>query len=188
MFRRFSVVAAGLLASVAFGLPSASADQSPVTSPIQAGNDHQTVGTATFTRAADDTGHETLTVDISVGGGIAEDHLCISDTAFTSRVSPGQCQYSHEGLNGATTDQYVIDLGTTYFGKTLYVQLHIATSDGQTAYAGWQAGTPFYGNVAIDQIAEGVPSAPLLGSWLPVGLAVLFLGGIGAVAWRRRLS
>lgn len=189
MLRRlFALTTIGLLSSAAFLAQPASADQSPVTSPIQAGSDHQTIGSATFTRSADSSGNETLTVDISTSVGIAEDHLCLSDAAYTSRVSPGQCAYSHTSLGGATTDQYVVDLGAAYFGKTIYVQLHVATSDGQTAYAGWQDGKPFYGNVAIDAVAEGVPSAPLLGSWLPVGLAVLFLGGIGAVAWRRRLS
>lgn len=188
MLRRLLIVAAGLVASIAVGLQPASADQSPVTSPIQAGNNAQTIGSATFTRTADSSGNETLTVDLSVQGGIAEDHLCLSDTAYTSRVSPGQCAYAHQGLNGATTDEFVVDLGSTYFGKTVYAQLHVATTDGQTAYAGWQAGNPFYGNVAIDAVAEGVPSAPLLGSWLPVGLAALFFGGAGAVVWRRRLS
>ncbi len=188
MIRRLSVLAAGLIASVAFAVQPASADPSPVTSPIQAGNDHQTIGSATFTRTADANGSETLTVDLNVSVGIAEDQLCLSDTAYTSRVSPGRCAYAHPNMAGATTDQYVVDLGTTYFGKTIYAQLHVATSNGQTAYAGWTDGNPFYGNVAIDAVAEGVPSAPLLGSWLPVGLAVLFLGGIGAVAWRRRLN
>jgi hypothetical protein len=188
MLRRLSVLAAGLFTVGALAVPAAQADPSPVTSPIQAGNTATTVGSATFTRSADNTGHETLTVDLSVSPGIDEDHLCLSDTAFTSRVPPGQCAYAHTNLGGATTDQFVIDLGTTYFGKTIYAQLHIATSDGQTAYAGWQAGNPFYGNVAIDAVAEGVPTAPLLGSWLPLGLAVLFLGGIGAVVLRRRRS
>ena len=187
MIRRISVLAAGLIASVALAVPSASADQSPVSSPIQAGNDHQTVGSATFTRSADDSGNETLTVDLSVPGGITEDHLCLSDTAYTERVSPGQCAYGHGSVGGATTDQFVVDLGSTYYGETIYAQLHVVTN-GATAYAGWQPGSPFYGNVAIDAVAEGVPSAPLLGSWLPVGLAVIFLGGVGAVAWRRRVS
>jgi hypothetical protein len=188
MIRRLSIVLVGLLTSVTFAATSASADPSPVTSDIKAGNDHQTIGSATFTRTADNDGNETLTVDLSTSVGMADDHLCLSDSAYTERVSPGQCPYAHTGLGGATTDQFVVDLGTTYLGKTIYAQLHVATSDGRTAFAGWTDGNPFYGNVAIDAVAEGVPSAPLLGSWLPVGLVALFLGGIGAVAWRRRLS
>jgi hypothetical protein len=188
MIRRLSILLCAVIAPLAFVVPSASADPSPVTSPIGAGNNNQNVGSATFTRSADNSGNETLTVDISVPGGIAEDHLCLSTTAFTSRVSPGQCAYAHQNLGGATSDQYVVDLGTTYFGQTLYAQLHVATSNGATAYAGWQPGSPFYGNVAIDAVAKGVPAAPLLGGFMPLGLAVLFIGGIGLVVWRRRNS
>ena len=186
MIRRLSVLLCGLVVPMALAMPAAVADTSPVTSTIGAGNNDQPVGSATFTRSADNSGNETLTVDISVPGGIAEDHLCISDTAYTSRVSPGQCAYAHQGLGGATTDQFVVDLGQTYFGKTIYAQLHIATSNGDTAYAGWQPGSPFYGNVAIDAVAQGVPAAPLLGSWAPIGLVVLFVGGIALVLRRRR--
>lgn len=185
MIRRLSVLLCGLIVPMALAVPAAVADTSPVTSTIGAGNNDQPVGSATFTRSADNSGNETLTVNISVPGGIAEDHLCISGTAYTSRVSPGQCAYAHQGLGGATTDQFVVDLGQTYFGKTIYAQLHIATSNGDTAYAGWQPGSPFYGNVAIDAVAQGVPSAPLLGSWAPIGLVVLFVAGIALVLRRR---
>ena len=186
MIRRLSVLLCGLVVPMALAVPAAVADTSPVTSTIGAGNNNQPVGSATFTRSADNSGNETLTVDISVPGGIAEDHLCISDTAYTARVSPGQCAYAHQGLGGATTDHYVVTLGQTYFGKTIYAQLHIATSNGDTAYAGWQPGSPFYGNVAIDAVAQGVPSAPLLGSWAPIGLVILFVAGIALVLRRRR--
>lgn len=188
MFRRCAVLFVGLglsFSSLAVAAQSASADPSPVTSPIQAGNNHQTVGSATFTRSDNGDGTETLTVDISVSGGITEDHLCLSHTAYTSRVSPGSCPYAHPNLGGATSDQFVVDLGSDYVGQTIYAQLHVVTQ-GQTAYAGWHAGNPFYGNVAIDAQSEGVPTAPLLGTFAPIGLAVLFLGGIGGVLWRRR--
>lgn len=187
MIRRLSVLLCGLVVPLALAVPAAVADQSPVTTTIGAGNNDTPIGTATFTRAADNNGNETLTVDISLSSsGISEDHLCLSNTAFTSRQAPGSCQYAHQNLNGATTDQFVVDLGQTYFGKTLYAQLHIATTDGQTAFAGWQPGNPFYGNVAIDAVAHGVPSAPLLGSWAPIGFVVLFIGGVALVVRRRR--
>lgn len=186
MIRRLSVLICGLVVPLALAVPAAVADQSPVTSTIGAGSNDTPVGSATFTRTADNSGNETLTVDLSVSEGIAEDQLCLSDTAYTSRVSPGSCPYAHQNLNGATSDQFVVDLGTAYFGKTVYAQLHVATSNGDTAYAGWQPGNPFYGNVAIDAVAKGVPSAPLLGSWAPLGLVVLFVGGIGLVVARRR--
>ena len=186
MLRRLSIFLCALAAPLALAMPAAVADQSPVTSTIGAGNNNTPIGSATFTRTADNNGNETLTVDLSLSsGGIAEDHLCLSDSAYTSRQAPGSCPYAHQGLNGATTDQFVIDLGQTYFGKTIYAQLHVATSNGQTAYAGWHAGNPFYGNVAIDAVAQGVPSAPLLGSWAPIGLVVLFIVGVGLVVRRR---
>jgi hypothetical protein len=181
----------GSFALALFGLMflagPATADPSPVTSPIQAGADQQTVGSATFTRTANSDGTETLTVDLSVPGGIDEDHLCLSSSPFTARIAPGQCAYSHENLGGATADQYVINVGTAYIGKTIYAQLHVATSGGDTAYAGWQPGKPFYGNVAIDPLpVAGVPAAPLLGTWMPAGLGALFVAGAGTVVWRQR--
>jgi len=180
-----AVLLTAIVAAVVVMAGPASADPSPVTSPIEAGNTHTVVGSATFTRTENGDGTETLTVDISVPGGITEDHLCLSDTAFTSRVPPGQCAYSHSNLNGATTDQFVVNVGSTYLGETIYAQLHVVTQ-GETAYAGWQDGTPFYGNVAIDPVAPGVPAAPLLGAWMPVGLAGLFIAGMGAVVLLRR--
>ncbi len=187
MIRRLASLAVLTLSVLCLPMGIASADPSPVTSPIQAGNNHTTVGSATFTRSANGDGTETLTVQLSVPGGIAQDHLCLSDTAFTSRVSPGQCPYAHESLNGATSDTFTVNVGTAYLGKTIYAQLHVATTDGQTAFAGWQAGNPFYGNVAIDALpVAGAPAAPLLGRWMPLGLGVLFVAGMGAVVWRRR--
>ena len=188
MIRRISVLLCALVAPLALSMPSAVADPSPVTSTIGAGNDDQPIGSATFTRSADNNGNETLTVDISLSsGGIAEDHLCLSTTAYTSRQSPGSCAYAHQNLGGVTTDEFVVDLGQSYFGQTIYAQLHIATSNGQTAYAGWHDGNPFYGNVAIDAVAQGVPSAPLLGTWAPIGLVVLFVGGVALVVRRQRI-
>jgi len=185
VIRRLAVVLSALFVTSALFVPAAVADPSPVTVSIGAGNTDTPVGSPTFTRAENNDGTETLTVDLSVQPGINEDHLCLSDTAFTSRIPPGQCAYSHTNLGGATSDQFVENIGSSYVGKTLYAQLHVATADGQTAFAGWHAGNPFYGNVAIDPVAPGVPAAPLFGSWAPIGMAIVFLGGAGAVAWRR---
>lgn len=187
-------VSAGAIALVllTLALPggTAVASPSPVTSTIQAGNSGTTVGTATFTRTANADGTETLTVDLTVPGGINDDHLCLSATAFTSRISPGQCQYQHTNLGGVTTDQFVENVGSTYVGETIYAQLSV-TTQGNTAFAGWHPGSPFYGNVAIDALpAQGVSAAPVLGGWMPLGLSALFLGGIGTVYWvyRRRFA
>ena len=174
------------------GPSPASADGNPVVEEIRAGNDAQLVGTATFTRTADSDGGETLTVNLNVPLGMEEAHLCLSATAFTSRVSPGSCEYKHEELDGAPTDVFVVDLGTTYEGAPLYAQLHVTTSSGETAYAGWttsEGGGAFYGNVRVDStLIPGVPSAPMMGAAAPLLAASAFAGGAGLIFWRRMRS
>ena len=180
-----SVAMAGVVA-----MP-ASADPSPVTTSIQAGNDHTTVGSATFTRELNTDGTEVLDVKISVPSGMTADMLCLSHTAFTDRVTPATCPdqtnfEQHPALNGATTDEYTVDVGTGYIGQSIFAQLHVNTQ-GATAFAGWQPGNPFYGNVQIDAApVQLVPQAPLLGRLMPFGLGALFIAGMGLVGWRWR--
>ena len=101
----------------------------------------------------------------------------------TSRVSPGSCPYLHEHLHGATSDSFTIDLGSTYVGKTLYVQLHVTTSGGGTAFAGWtpDGSGSFYGNVVVDAI-EGTPVP--MGTVGALGFAAI--AGVGLVVAQRR--
>src|SRR5687768_13444539 len=109
MFRRAALLLLPLgLVTAVFSAAPASADPSPVTSTIQAGQAAVTVGDATFTRTMDGNGEETLTVDINVPGGITADHLCLSDAAFTSRQPPGSCAYAHDPLPNVPTDQFVV--------------------------------------------------------------------------------
>src|SRR5205814_1126853 len=81
-------------------------------------------------------GTETLSLHMSIPRGIGESHVCLAAAPFTTRVSPGSCPYGQGG--GGTTADYQIPLGTTYAGRTLYVQAHAVTL-GDTAYAGWQS-------------------------------------------------
>ena len=185
MFRRAALllIPFGLITAMLAGAP-ASAEPSPVSSSIKAGSTGTTVGDAVFTRTTNGDGSETLTVDLSVPGGITADHLCIRDTAFTEREAPGSCSHTHDDLNGVQNDQFVVDLGTAYVGMVVYAQLHVVT-EGQTAYAGWQDGQPFFGNLAIDPVGPGVSAVPLLGSLAPIGMVAVFLVGIAAVVVRR---
>ena len=176
---------------IGMGSAPAGADPTSVVSPIRAGNQGTVVGSATFARTSDPTnGTERLNVRLAVPLGMDQAHLCLSTTAFTSRVPPGSCPYKHENLNAAKNDEFDVSLGTTYVGQKLYAQLHVATTaPPQTAYAGWtqaQGGGAFYGNVEIDPSpVPGVPAAPLVGAGAPLVAGVAFAASAGFVVWRR---
>lgn len=149
---------------------------------VSTGNKAEVVGTATFTRSINADGTETLTIDLSVPGGIDESHVCLSGEPFTSRVAAGSCAYA-QGSTG-TTARYVIPLGTTYVGDPLYAQVHVVTGDN-TAFAGWQDGNPFYGNVRIEAVigTNPVPAVNLIGG---VTLTLLLSVGLAIGLVRRR--
>ena len=176
--RRLVVVFIGALVFGA-GAPAwaSSGSSVTVTSPIQAGSDAQTVGSATFTRTVAADGTSAVTVHAAVPEGIQESSLCWATEPFTSRVAPGQCPLS-QGKTGSTVDYQVSSSST----GTLYFQLHVATEGGDTAYAGWQPGKPFYGNVAVD--------APSVSTSVPVGafggLGVAGLAGVALIRANRR--
>jgi MYXO-CTERM domain-containing protein len=160
-------IALGATALVA-GPASATTATRTVTSPIKTGSDAKTVGTATFTRTLNNDGTTTVTVVGQVGDGIKESHLCYSDTGpFTSRVSPGSCPLG-QGDTG-TSVTYSVSFPASDASKPLYFQFHLV-SKGNTAYAGWHSGSPFYGNVQVDPAEAGTP--------VPVGT----VGGIGLAA------
>jgi hypothetical protein len=157
-----------------------SGPKTTVTSPIQAGSEGTPVGEAKLVRTHGED-EDVLFVELKVGGGIEESHLCLDDEPFTRRVPPGQCQYQ-QGDTG-TRARYLIDLPASYDGETVYVQAHVATA-GETAYAGWtrpSRGGAFFGNVAVeDPAGDETP--------VPVGTAgALALAGVvaGGVALRR---
>ena len=150
-----------------------------VTTNIKAGSKGTKVGEATLERRRS-AGTQSLTVTLSVPGGIKESHICISSEPYTRRIPPGQCPYA-QGATG-TSAVYTIDLGSRT--GPVYVQAHVVTGS-ETAYAGWQPGgggaSAFYGNVAVaDPGGEGTP--------VPVGaIGVLALSGVvaGGLALRR---
>jgi hypothetical protein len=175
-----------LVALVAVGLLSwpavAQADgATTVTSPIKAGSDAITVGSATFTRTTAADGSSVVTVHGSVPGGISESHLCYSTQPFTSRVSPGGCQLS-QGNTGSVVDYRVTFTGADATA-TIYFQFHVVTK-GDTAFAGWQRGSPFYGNVAMDAPASST-SVPV-GAFGGMGLAAAAAIALAVTSRRRR--
>ena len=188
-FAAMSKVALAAMVVLVVGSSPASADGNPAVEQIKAGNDGQVVGTATFTRTNNPGDGETLTVSLTVPLGMDEAHLCLSATPFTERVSPGSCEHKHEDLGGVPADEFVVDLGTTYEDEPVYAQLHVTTSSGETAYAGWvqaAGGGAFYGNVRVDPFAiPGVPAAPMMGAAAPVAGVAAFAAGAGLIFWRR---
>ena len=150
------LLAVGLLVASA---PAPAHADTTVTTTVAANSTGDVIGSATFTRTASG-GTDTLRIHLSVSAGISESHVCLSSQPFTSRVNPGSCPYSL-GATGTTAD-YTIDLGSAYEGQPVYAQVHVV-SKGATAYAGWHAGSPFYGNVEV--------RADLPGTTVPVGMA-----------------
>jgi hypothetical protein len=148
-----------------------------VTSDIRAGSKGDLVGTAEFQRMVGPDGTESLSVRLSIPAGIRESHLCISREPYASRVPPGTCPANEQ--NGEATATYLFPLPASYSGRAAYVQAHAVTAGGETAYAGWQSGSPFYGNVAVPAVgaATEVPVGSLggLGLALLLGAALLML-------------
>ena len=145
--RRMVFAAAGLVVLAAFPVVTAApaaAATTTLTVDIRAGADGVLVGSANFQRTVASDGSDTLTLVLSVPGGIKESHVCLSDQPFTKRVSPGRCPFSQSSTG--TSASYTIPLGTTYAGRTVHVQAHVVTK-GNSAYAGWQPG--WFGEVAV---------------------------------------
>jgi hypothetical protein len=161
------IVAAGVqpaLAATTTTDPSSDPPPVVVTSPIQDGADAITVGQATFTRTSTSSTDTTVHVHGSVPDGIKASDLCYDTKPFTGRVSPGSCPVS-QGNTGTSVDYTVLVTGPAASG-TLYFQFHLVVGS-DTAYAGWQPGSPFYGNVAVAAPGDSTP--------VPVGT----LGGVG---------
>lgn len=175
--RLLLILAAALTVGVLTAGPAAATGSTgsttTVNAAIKSGAEGTKVGDATFTRTRSAHG-QTLTIRLSVPGGISQSHVCISDHAFTSRIPPGQCPYSQGETGSAAT--YTIDLGSRT--GTVYVQAHVITK-GETAYAGWERGSggPFYGNVAVaDPSGDGTPVP--VGAVGALALSGLLMGGL----------
>lgn len=154
--------------------PPASAAPGEVVSDVRAGDDGVVVGSARFSRVSVD-GGQRLRIFVEVPGGIDESHACLSDQEFTRRVPARSCPYS-KGASG-TSCGYDIALPAEYIGRTVHVQLHVVTGE-ETAYAGWRAGNPFYGTVAVEdptpstEVPVGAAGVALLAGALAVGTGV----------------
>ncbi len=129
--------------------------ENTITVAIRGGNGGHTVGEAWVLRVDDGDGTETLKIHLHADQ-INESKVFLSDAPFTSRVNPGHWpaedtfHYGGATGNGITAIDYVIDLGDRYAGKDLFAQIHVVVP-GDTAYAGWQPGSPHYGNLPIPQ-------------------------------------
>jgi hypothetical protein len=139
-----------------------------VNSAIKAGSKGETVGFGSFTRTRYESSQK-LKVTLYVERGISDSHVCVGAKPFTSRVPPGQCRHASD--TPSTTHTHYVDLADA--AGPVYVQAHVATSDDQTAYAGWQSGNPFYGNLEIPDPGDGTP--------VPIGaIGALLLSGLVA--------
>ena len=178
--RTFGVAALVAGLAVAGAAPALAANPNVVTSHIGAGSDNQVVGQATFTRTLNSDGTTTVQVVGNVDGSIKESQLCYQDSGpYTSRVNPGSCQLS-QGKTGSSVT-YTVNFPASEESKTIYFQFHLDIGD--TAFAGWQDGNPFYGNVAVAP-AESGTSVPV-GTVGGIGLAAVLAAAL-AVGLRRR--
>ncbi len=154
-----------------------------VSSPIQAGPDATTIGQATFIRTKASDGTTTVVVRGLVPDGMSESHLCFDTAPYTSRQSPGSCQLAQEKLSGDVVE-YTVTFPASDAERTLYFQLHVV-SRATTAYAGWQPGSPFFGNVAVAAPGGGTPLP--MGSLGGITLATVAAIALWAATRRRRV-
>ncbi len=135
---------------------------------IRAGSKGDDIGDAFFLRDGD-----TLQIEMFLDdANFIETHVCVSGSPFTERLPPGQCQYQ---MTGPTASSYDIALPPTTFPSgtepftdplaSFCVQVHVKyttelarTSDGGgSAFAGWQSGKPFFGNLCFPDVPEPLP-------------------------------
>ncbi len=107
-----------------------------------------------------------------------ESHVCLSAEPFTERIPPGQCQYQAQGAAAATYDVTLppsfFPSGTTAFDDPLgpfCAQVHIAygrpglartSAGGGSAFAGWEPGSPFFGNICFPEVGPPEPPGPIV--------------------------
>lgn len=175
MARRATSVIASALLLVAAAVPAAAVQTFPdpfggagIHSDIRAGSKGEDVGDAFFLRDG-----ALLSIRMFLDAAdFIETHVCVSSSPFTERLPPGQCQYQE---TGAAADSYDITLppatfpsGTDPFDDPLgafCVQVHVkyttelarTAKGGGGAFAGWQSGTPFYGNLCFPDVPEPLP-------------------------------
>ena len=135
---------------------------------IRAGSKGDDIGDAFFLREDD-----TLQIEMFLDdANFIETHVCISASAFTERLPPGQCQFQKTGPGASSYD--ITPAAPDLPGRDRAVhrsagvllrsgarQVHdvlARTSDGGgSAFAGWQSGKPFYGNLCFPDVPEPLP-------------------------------
>jgi hypothetical protein len=157
---------------------SSASNNASVTSTVGEGAKDTNVGTATFTLSG---GSVVVDIAIAVSGDTGAS-VCLSPTAFTSRVNPSQCS-SPDVFAKLASSGGSVALPASFLsgvtGDTIYAQLHVSMNGG-TAFAGWTSGTPFYGNdpLALPQ-TSGAIGPSLTGV---AGISLLAVAGAGLVA------
>ena len=138
---------------------------------IGAGSTGEDVGDAFFLRVGD---MLSIRMFLDAPNVFIETHVCLSADPFTRRIPPGQCQLQ---ATGAASGTYDIALppssfpgGTVPFADPLgpfCVQVHVkydrpglalTSGGGGSAFAGWQGGSPFFGNICFPAAPEPPPS------------------------------
>jgi uncharacterized repeat protein (TIGR01451 family) len=135
---------------------------------IRSGSNGDDIGDAFFLREGG-----TLEIEMFLDDAdFIETHVCVSASPYTQRIPPGQCQFQKSGPGAHSYDiplpPTTFPLGNEPFTDPLAsfcVQVHIkyttvlarTSAGGGSAFAGWQAGQPFYGNLCFPDVPEPLP-------------------------------
>ena len=144
-------------------------------SDIRAGSQGEDIGDAFFLRE-DDTLQIQMFLDDTDEGAprtFIESHVCLSADPFTLRIPPGQCQFQAQSAAASSYDitlpPATFPLGLVPFEDPLgafcaqvhikYAQpeLSLTRDGGGSAFAGWQSGRPFYGNLCFPDVPDPLP-------------------------------
>lgn len=182
--RRFAAAVGMALATIALTSPPALRAEQTFPDPfggegtfadIRTGAKGEDVGDAFFLREG-----STFRVRLflTAPNTFIESHVCLSADPFTERIPPGQCQYQAQGAAAATYDLALppseFPAGTTPFDDPLAsfcTQVHIkfgapglalTSGGGGSAFAGWEPGQPFYGNVCFPEVGPPEPPGPIV--------------------------
>ena len=173
--RAAAIGACATIAFLALALPVLAAQTFPdpfggdgIFTDIRAGSNGEDIGDAFFLREDD-----TLQIEMFLDDAdFIETHVCVSASAFTERIPPGQCQFQDEGASSSSYDITLppssFPFGTEPFSDPLgpfCVQVHVKyttelarTEDGGgSAFAGWQEGRPFFGNLCFPNVPDPLP-------------------------------
>lgn len=135
-----------LLVLTGAGIAAAATPETAVTVTVQAGNSGAVVGSATLVRSALPNGSEHLQAQLSTSraGGGDGSHLCLSAVPWQAKADFPSCTYANPSMRQSEFT-YSINLGTTWVGKVLNIQLQTrvqkvgSATHTENAYAGWQA-------------------------------------------------